>query len=280
MNTTYEAEERARMRRQRAEQAIQLAMQSRWEDAVQVNNAILAIFPNDVDALNRLGKALSEVGRYGDAREAYRRALAVDSTNVIARRNLDRLKALREEDAAPRETARRVDPQLFIEEMGRTGVTTIKNLSPDLVKRLSAGDAVNLVAQDGVLMVESVDGDVLGPVEPKMGSRLLRLMEGGNRYAAAVASILDGACRIIIKETYQHPSQVGKPSFPPTAAGEAVRPYTKESLLRYDLEEDEEEGGEEAEEAEEWEGESEPRGSTDTRLYEGTPAEPDEDFEE
>lgn len=267
------------MRRQRAEQAIQLAMQSRWEDAVQVNSSILAVFPNDVDALNRLGKALSEVGRYGEARDAYQRALAVDSTNVIARRNLDRLKTLGD-DAGPREAARRVDPQLFIEEMGRTGVTTIHNLPPALTKRLSAGDALNLVAQDGVLVVSSVDGEVLGPVEPKMGSRLLRLMEGGNRYAAAVASIQDSGCKIIIKETYQHPSQVGRPSFPPTAAGEAVRPYTKESLLRYDLEEDEEEAAEEADEGEEWEGESEPHATGETRLYEGTAAEPDEEFEE
>ncbi len=276
MSMTYEAEERARIRRQRAEQAIQLAMQSKWQDAVQVNHAILSLFPEDVDALNRLGKALSELGQVAEAREAYRRALAIDSTNTIARRNLDRLAAAGE--AAPRREARAAaDPQLFIEEMGRTGVTTIQNIAPDLMSHLSAGEALNLVARENALTVQTADGGELGTVEPKIGSRLLRLMEGGNRYAAAITSIVDTSCKIIIKETYQHPSQVGRPSFPPAAAGEAVRPYTKESLLRYDLEE-EEESGEEAEEGEDWEAEGETT-EAEPRMFE-TAAEPDEEFEE
>ncbi len=61
------------------------------------------------------------------------------------------------------------------------------------------------------------------------------------------------------------------------AAGEAVRPYTKESLLRYDLDEDDE-TGEEGEESEEWEGETETP-EAEPRMFE-TPAEPDEEFEE
>lgn len=273
---TYEAEERARIRRQRAEQAIQLAMQSKWEDAVQVNNAILALFPNDVDALNRLGKALSELGQLAEARDAYRRALEIDPTNTIAKRNLDRLASMAE-GAARREGAKPLDPQLFIEEMGRTGVTTIQNIPPELLGRLSAGDPLNLVVRDNALVVESLEGEVLGTVEPKMGLRLQRLMEGGNRYAAAITSIFDSGCKVIIKETYQHPSQIGKPSFPPAAAGEAVRPYTKESLLRYDLDEDEE-AAEEGEEGEDWEAEPEAV-EPEARLFEA-PAEVDEEFEE
>lgn len=251
-------------------------MQSRWEDAVQVNNAILALFPNDVDALNRLGKALSELGQFAEARDAYRRALEIDPANTIAKRNLDRLASVAESPAR-REGAKRVDPQLFIEEMGRTGVTTIQNIPPELIGRLSAGDPLNLVVRDNALVVESLEGEVLGTVEPKMGLRLQRLMEGGNRYTAAITSIFDSSCKVIIKETYQHPSQVGKPSFPPAASGEAIRPYTKESLLRYDLD-DEEESSEEGEEAEDWEAEPEAI-EPEPRLFEA-PSEPEEEFEE
>ena len=66
------------------------------------------------------------------------------------------------------------------------------------------------------------------------------MIEGGNRYAAAVTTVSDTAITLIIRETYQHPSQRGKFSFPPKAlpAG-AYRPYMREGALRYGMEEDE-----------------------------------------
>jgi len=72
---TFPEENSARFRRQRTELAITLATQSRWEEAVQANQDILKVFPQDVDALNRLGKASLELGRYADAREAYGKAV-------------------------------------------------------------------------------------------------------------------------------------------------------------------------------------------------------------
>src|SRR5581483_6282618 len=77
-------------------------------------------------------------------------------------------------------------------------------------------------------------GETLGQVEPKVAQRLIDLMNGGNKYAAALMSVEEGAPRIIIHEVFQHPSQVGKVSFPTRGdAAAAVRPYTKESLLKY-----------------------------------------------
>ena len=42
-------------------------------------------FPNEVDAYNRLGKALTELGRYADARDAYGRAVKLDSISPSPR---------------------------------------------------------------------------------------------------------------------------------------------------------------------------------------------------
>ena len=42
MNQT---QDKARMKRLRTEQAVQFAAQSRWEDAIAANRAILAAFP-------------------------------------------------------------------------------------------------------------------------------------------------------------------------------------------------------------------------------------------
>ncbi len=277
--TFQPTEAHAGLRRRRSEEAIRLAMQGRWQDAVDANRAILELFPNDVDAWNRLGKALSELGKNAEAIEAYQKALALEPSNQIARRNLERLKAAAGAAAPAPQATPRVSPQIFLEETGKTGTTTITGVSPELAARLRPGDAVRLVDQETALGVETVDGETVGIVEPRIGLRLLKLMKGGNEYAAAVASVADGTVKVIIKETYQHPSQAGKPSFPITASGEAVRPYIKEGLLRFEAEEEEEEEElvEEVEEGEEWE---ETEVAKPTRLFDAAEVDEEEEFEE
>jgi len=257
---TYQTDDRtdrARIRRQRTERAIKLAMESKWEEAAQENQTILSVFPRDVDAYNRLGKALTELGRYPEARAAYGRAVEFDPNNAIARKNLQRLAALGEVAPMPVEARTKVDPDLFIEETGKTGVTELTPPDRELLQRLTAGDKINLKRQGNALAVETVAGENLGLVEPRLALRLTRLMDSGNEYAAAVASVSPTGerFRIIIKETFQSPDNVGRLSFPATGP-EGVRPYTKDrSLLRYELEDEDSEG--EDTESEDWEGEAE-----------------------
>lgn len=253
MVMNYQTGETTRLRRQRVEQAIQLALESRWKEAVALNRSIISMFPSDVDAYNRLGKALMEMGEYDDARVAYQRAVEMEPLNTIARKNLERLEVRAKAAAAAQgDSNRKIDPSLFIADTGRTGIATLRAVAPESLGRLTAGETVDLRPQDNTLAVVTPDGEYVGQLEPKLGLRLLRLMEGGNRYVAAVASLSEQ--RVIIREIYQHPSQQGRPSFPPVG-GETVRPYVKERLVRRDLEE-EETAPEEAEEGEEWEGET------------------------
>lgn len=244
MNQT---EDKARIKRVRTEQAIQFAMQSRWDDAITANRAIIAVFPTEPEAYNRLGKALSETGKIKEAREAYHRALELEPTNSIARKNLERLATARAK--AEPDRAQQVDTSLFIEEMGKTGVTVLKPANIKMLATLSAGDEVALKTIGSRLTVETMAGDYISDIEPKLALRLTRLIAGGNKYAAAVAGLSGDSVRVIIKETFQHPGQVGRLSFPAGKAGEVVRPYTKESLVRADLDEEDEF----AEENEEWE---------------------------
>ena len=129
------AEDRIRLRRVLPERAIALAMENRWSEAADVNRKIIELYPNDADAYNRLGKALLEMGRYRDALATYQRAVELDPNNVIARKNVERLAHLAEKApepaaepavTAPRERGpARINPTMFIEETGKTGVTTL-----------------------------------------------------------------------------------------------------------------------------------------------------------
>lgn len=239
MNQPVEGEEVVRLKRQGAEQAIQLALESKWEEAVALNRSIVQAAPADVDAWNRLGKALLELGRFGEAYEAYGQSLSLDPVNQIARRNLERLEGLQDQ-AAPRPGGTgRVAQDMFIEEVGKTGVTILQNTPVELLPTLTAGDEVYLRPGDDSINVENADGSVIGSVEAKLALRLLRLIEGGNQYAAAVKSLTEREVEMIIKETYRDPSQT-RLSFP--AAGDTAtgRAYIKESLLRLGDEDEEE----------------------------------------
>ena len=269
--TSGEPDANARQRRQLAEIAIAQAARGEWEAAVDTNRQVIEM-GGDVDAYNRLGKALSELDRNPEALEAYQAALERDRTNRIAERNIERLEALLtgSEGARGDKHATRAPAGLFIEEMGKTGSARLINLAPaKQLAPLAAGDAIELKAADDELEAR-VRGVKVGQVEPRVANRLLELMAKGNRYEAALTSVHDTDLRLIIRETFAHPDNFGRVSFPGAAAGRTsdVRPYMKGTALRYDDEEESEESEEEPEEVEE----------LDTTLPELS-SEPDEEEE-
>ena len=227
---SYHEEERTRLRRQSSKQAIALAMEGRWREAVAANKSLVESFPNDVDAYNRLGRAYMELGEYALSREAYEKSIGLDPYNIIAQKNLQRLSRLGETVVDAGGGFHKVEPQQFIEEVGKAGVVNLHRLAlPEVLARTVAGSGVNLKVDGPRLIVENRRGEYLGQVEPKHGQRLIKLMEGGNRYTAAIISSTEEAVTVIIREVYQHPSQVGRPSFP-SRGPEGFQPYVTDRI--------------------------------------------------
>jgi len=237
---TYQPEERARLQRQLTEQAIKMALESQWAEAAAINRQLLSAFPRDLSTLNRLGKALIELGQYAEAKDAYTEALTVDPTNGIARKNLDRLAQLGDGGANDHTSHERIDPRLFIEETGKTGFTNLVELAPKaILARLAAGDQVTLQREGSLLYALNGAGQRIGRIEARLASRLIKFMDGGNQYAAGIAELHDRAVRLIVRETFQHPSQFGRVSFPAHGGGEVTRGATRDTLLRHPEDEDE-----------------------------------------
>ncbi len=190
-------------------------MEGRWREAVAANKSLIEGFPNDVDAYNRLGRAHIELGEYSLAREAYKRGLEVDPYNTIAKKNLNRLSHLEETVVDSEAGLEKVEPQQFIEEVGKAGVVNLCRLAPpEILAKTVAGGRVNLRIEGPRLIVENSWGEYLGQVETRHGQRLIKLMQGGNKYTAAIINSTDEAVTVIIREVYQHRSQAGQSSFP------------------------------------------------------------------
>ena len=242
---TYQEEGQVKLKRLRAKQAIALAMEGQWREAVAINKDIVESFPNDVDAYNRLGRAYMELGDYSQAREAYSQALELEPYNAIAQKNLRRLSLVGERPVSSEDDVDTAKPQHFIEETGKAGVVNLYHLAPgEILARMVAGDRVYLKISNSRLIVEDSSGQYLGEVEPKHGQRqhgqrLIRLMQGGNEYSAAIVSSTEDKIAVIIREVYQHPGQAGRPSFPPRSL-EGALPYGSDRMLRRELEYEEE----------------------------------------
>jgi len=236
VTTEYSEDGKRARRRQLAQQAVALAMQSRWQEAADTNSRIIELVPGDAEAYNRLGKAYTELGRIAEARSAYQQAIEADPANLIAQRNLDRLSRINENEAAElaRKATQKLDPTFFMEETGKTGLTVLLDTGDGaMLATLTAGDQISLAERDGHLIATTTEGAYIGRVEARLAARLVRLMSSGNQYQAGIVGVDREGVRVIIRETLQAPENIGKISFTPRLSADALpRPYVREGLLR------------------------------------------------
>jgi tetratricopeptide (TPR) repeat protein len=242
--------ERVKPRAMYVDEAIQLALDSRWSDAAAVNRRLIEHYGPDEEAYNRLGKALSEIGQQREALDAYKETLALNPINLIAPKMIKKLTALLETPAKVEGSSAAIDVDLFTEEPGKSALTTLVPPRGGVEESVDPGDAVELEHDGTSLRARTTHGVDLGNVDSKLTRRLLPLIQSGNRYSAAVARVDAGHIEVMLRETFQAPENSRKTSFPIARGSRAAdfRPYAKESLLldRDDdgiVRDDDEEGG-------------------------------------
>jgi len=227
-----EAGEHLKPRSQYTDEAVQLAIAGKWDDAVKLNKFIVDSFGADEETQNRLGKALSELGKLKDAKAAYEVALKLNPMNTIAKKNAARINTLLHQKEGLKVGGTRVDLNLFVEEMGKTIITALEGASADICSKVAAGDVAELKVDGDSIVAETSRGVKLGTLEAKLARRLIKFMRGGNRYQGGVTACDGNTVKLIVRETYQDAKFAGKPSFPMRRKREVeFRPYTKESLL-------------------------------------------------
>jgi tetratricopeptide (TPR) repeat protein len=194
-----------------AQEAITHALNGEWEKALEINNQIVATNPDDVDALNRIARAYSELGDIKKAREIVQKVLAIDPFNTIAKKARDRWQGLKNGEVS---SSSPVNSQVFLEEPGKTKIISLMHLgSPESIAELDAGDEVEFNSTAHRVSVCNKNGKYIGRLQDDLSARLRSLITLGYEYKIFIKSVDKNEIKVIIREQKRPIKFADNPSF-------------------------------------------------------------------
>lgn len=183
------------------DKAVNAAVKGNWNEAIKFNQEILSKFPNDVPALNRLGRALIASGDLEGAKDAYARSLKADPLdNAVASVQLSRI-----EDGL-KAKPKMANPGMFVEESRKTIIVELDMK----VNTVLPGEKLVIVQDGSILKLQTEEGGYLGVIPQYVSSAMVQLMAGGNKYSAYFIS----RGKAFIREDFRSAEQLNMPSFP------------------------------------------------------------------
>lgn len=207
--------------------AVEAALSLDWDRAVRLNETILKGCPDDVDCLNRLGRAYLELGNCKKATAIFRKVLRLSKYDPIATKNLTRSLA------APRKKSKSnqalTTPVSFLEEPGKTKLIALVNVAaPKVLLTQDYANGVKLVPRRHSILVSDADDNYLGALPDDLGHRLLVLTRGGNKYEGFVKSVAKNAMTIFVREVSRAKKFRNTPSF--MSSGGDYQSYLREDI--------------------------------------------------
>ena len=204
------------------EEAIAAALESRWADAVAVNEALHR--PPRRPTRRRTTVSARRGASSASSREAlaaYQSSLELNPLNPIAQKQVRRIAALLEARARPRGRRRR-HRRRPVQRGARQERADHAEPSPRGHRRRRRGRARRHSGADR-LRESAARRDVArrcpGRCRVEAQPSPAPLMETGNRYSAAVARVEDERIELIIREIFQAPENSRKSSFPVVTHG-------------------------------------------------------------
>ncbi len=195
--------------------AIQAALANDWEKAINTNKSILKENPEDINSMNRLAFALTQIRKLDEAKKLYKKILTIDKYNTIARKNLEKIESYPKSSKAQfQNTIFALSPSLFIEEPGKTKTVTLTNIAPSsILSHINIGDETVLFPKRHSLEVRTRNKVYLGALPDDIAFRLLRLIKAGNSYQANIKNVSKNSISVFIREIKKGKRYANQPSF-------------------------------------------------------------------
>lgn len=202
--------------------AIQASLNHNWKEAIKLNLQILKSQPDNVDALNRLGRAYLQSGFKTKAEASYKKVLRFDKYNTIAIKSLTLIKSFKiEHNKSPYPSASNFS-QAFLEEPGTTKTISLIRLGDiKILSRLQPGDEVFLAPREHCVSVINHSGVYIGRLPDDLASRMRLFLKAGNKYQIWIKTVdvltksqAHQNIRIFIREISRGTKFSNNPSFP------------------------------------------------------------------
>ena len=234
--------------------AVDAAVSQNWEDAVELNEKILNLDPENVGANLRMGFAHLQLEKIKDSKKYYQKALKSQPKNPVALENLERISILEETSGGKNpsiKTRAQLDPSLFLEVPGKTRSVTLVNLGQKShLAELDIGEQVEINLRKRKIEVRTLTGDFIGYLPDDVSKRLLFFMEAESVYSAHVKEANSTKVILFVKEEKKGLKVAHYSSFPSRSS--AVLSTPKETEENEDAVETDEDAEEETETEDEW----------------------------
>lgn len=218
-------------------QAVSAALAGDWNTALSINQQLLTVNPGDLEALNRIARAYSELGDFPKARETYSQVLELDKYNSIATKNLKKLKLLSEKKVKNSSLSsptnnHSAQPSSFLEEPGKTKVVQLVNpAEPTVLSGISEGDSVLLAPRGRRITITTSEGLYLGCLPDDLSRFMQILIKGGNKYEAFARMVKPTSLSVFIRELHRSKRFGNRPSFLGNIASQYYS-YVRDEILR------------------------------------------------
>lgn len=198
------------------QQAIDAAIHQNWNDAINLNKKIIAIDKKSLDSFLRLGFAYLQLQLIKEAKDAYTKALKIQSKNQVAIDNMERIAILEDKETVMvTQQKGNLDPSLFLEVSGKTRAVSLVNLGQkNHLAQLRVGQEVQLMLKKRKVEVRTMIGDYVGTLPDDLSKRLIFFLKAKSKYEAYIQESALTRIVIFIKEVKKGKAVAQHISFP------------------------------------------------------------------
>lgn len=205
------------------QKAIKAALKADWDSAIQINEEILKITPNDTSVKLRLGRAYLQARDFTKAKAIFKEILDRDPINKIAQKNYElAMEGKAETNKAASST------KGIIKEPGTTREVSMEiTTKGQTANNLSRGDEMELDILKTMTKIKLIDGTELGTLDKNLSQMLYEASNAGSTIKAQVVSGKDKYLTLLIKSS--------TPIF--KSKKQETKPYVKKGAIDEDEDE-------------------------------------------
>lgn len=193
--------------------AIQKALTSSWQEAIDLNIEILDQEPNNIPAINRLAIAYLKSQEPDKSRKHFENVLRLDPYNSIAKNNLKKLSS-KASATLLADSPIGCHTFSFIEEPGKSKMIPLTNIGePAIINTIYTGLDVNLTVSGRKIKVETQNKKYIGSLPDDISSHLIRLITAGYKYKSLIRSADVTKVEVFVQEVKSNPKMKGILSF-------------------------------------------------------------------